>query len=135
MTPESFSTNINIVKYLYARSLASLFFSRWIITIVSSLSIVLIVQDLYNYHNFETTPGVDNLIVLGLSLIVLLYTLRRIQIVTGVNLGIAHDLALLTAYLEMKNIQLNSEYYKDSDFIEYYGKKLDSEIKLRYKIP
>lgn len=135
MTPESFSNNINIVKYLYARSLASLFFSRWIVTIVSSLSIVLIVQDLYNYHNFDTTPSIDNLIVLGLSLIALLYTLRRIQIITGVNLGIAHDLASLTAFLEMKNLQLNSEYHKDDEFIEYYGKKLDSEIKLRYKIP
>ncbi len=134
MTPESFSHNINVVKFLYAKSLASLFFSRWVITIVSSLSIILTVQDIYNYTKLGTIPLVDNLIVLALSIMVVVYMLRRIHIITILSIGIAHDLASLTAYLDMKNLQLNSELYKNDEFIEYYGKKLDSEIKLRYKI-
>jgi hypothetical protein len=133
MTPESFSNNINVVRYIYARSLASLFFSRWIITIVSSLSIVLIVQDLYNYRNSNIIPVANNLIVLALSLIVLLYTLRRIKVISSVSIGATHDLALLTAFLDLKNYQLNLNTNKD-DFIEDYGKKLDLEIRKRYNI-
>jgi hypothetical protein len=54
-------------------------------------------------------------------------------VISSVSIGATHDLALLTAFLDLKNYQLNLNTNKD-DFIEDYGKKLDLEIRKRYNI-
>lgn len=140
MTPESFQINLTVVKYMYARSLASLHFSRWVLNIVGCLSIILAVQDLINYKNNQTIPLTDNLIVLGLSIVVVIYMIQRINHLTLHNMRFMHDISTLTAYLELRNQQIKNQQINGTcesidEFVDKFGDELDKEIKNRYQIP
>lgn len=134
MTPESFSKNSNVIRMVYMRTLSTLLLNRWLLTIVGSLTIILGVQTVNNYLVNEAVPNPNTIFLFVASLLVVIYTLRRIHQVTLINLSVAGDLAALHMFLELKSFEINDELKEDETFVEKYGQKLDSELKQKYKL-